>query len=111
MRAGGGWAPAARFHLAPGTARASAISKGDLKGSSLLVIWMRFGCTRSRAREHLRPRTRRFVLWGRGQAGRGKDRGRARSERATVGVGLEMSLIGQIICVQRVRGGRVMTPR
>ena len=34
MRAGGGWAPAARFHLAPGTARASAISKGDLKGRS-----------------------------------------------------------------------------
>ena len=47
---------------------------------------MRFGGRRSRAREHLRPRTRRFVVWGRGQSGRGKERGRgrARSERRWV---------------------------
>ena len=47
---------------------------------------MRFGGRCSRAREHLRPRTRRFVVWGRGQSGRGKERGRgrARSERRWV---------------------------
>ena len=81
-----------------------AISKGDLKGSSLLVIWMRFGGRRSRAREHLRPRTRRFVLWGRGQSGRGKDRGRARSERATVGRPGDVAHRSDHMCPARARG-------